>query len=259
MVGKRHAAARELHCISWLKLSPNPKALERKLFRDLLTPKVGCYTISKMIPRNGRVSVDEDEIEAVARALYDTLECARGWEREPKPLKERLLDSARALIGELDFQRQITTARSIPPLVVSGDIRDVREFLMHSPDVSVLGTPSSHSCRVVLQGTKLTIAAANDSFFRSVGRGGFVGLPGREAFPELMGQGYFELLDQVYQTKKPFVGFMMPILFQPKKGAPLEEHITDFVYRPIEDDQGQVTGLFIESYDRTEWARASSS
>ncbi|MFC5086252.1 PAS domain-containing protein [Microvirga arabica] len=127
---------------------------------------------------------------------------------------------------------------------------------MNSPSVSGLGLPSSQTCRVVLRGPDLIIDAANEGFVRAAGRGGFLGLPSREAFPEVRGQGYFELMDQVYQTKKPLIGFMMPILFQPRKGAPMEEHMTDFVYRPIEDGTGQVAGVFVESYNRTEWARA---
>jgi hypothetical protein len=200
--------------------------------------------------------VDEDEVEAVARALYDTLECARGWRHEPEVLKERLRDSVRTAIKKLDEHRGITPTRDIAPLILAGDIRDAGEFLMNSPDVSALDIPSSQACRVALRGPELIIEAANEAFVRAAGRSGFLALPGWEAFPELRGQGYLELLDQVYRTKKPFVGLMMPILFQPRKGAPMEEHITDFVYRPIEDGSVQVTGVFIESYDRTEWARA---
>jgi PAS domain-containing protein len=202
------------------------------------------------------VPVDEDEVEAVAQAIYDTLECARGWEREPEVLKERLRNGVRATINKLDEHREIAPARDIAPLIVTGDIRHSLEFLMNSPDVSALGMPSSQACRVVLRGSDLTIDAANEAFVRAVGRGGFLGLPSREAFPEVIGQGYFRLMDQVYQTKSPLIGFMMPILFQPRKGAAMEEHITDFVYRPIEDGMGKVTGLFVESYDRTERARA---
>jgi PAS domain-containing protein len=200
--------------------------------------------------------VADDEVEAVAQALYGTLECARGWEREPEALKERLRTSVRASIKKLDEHRGIVTAGDIAPLMVAGDIRHARDFLMNSPAVTALDLPGAQACRVVLRGADLTIDAANEAFVRAAGRGGFLGLPGREAFPELRDQGYFQLLDQVYQTRKSFVGFMMPILFQPRKGAPMEEHITDFVYRPIEDAAGHVTGLFIESYDRTEWARA---
>jgi hypothetical protein len=36
----------------------------------------------------------------------------------------------------------------------------------------------------------------------------------------------------------------------------LWEHVTDFIYRPIESAAGQVIGLFVEGYDRTEWERA---
>ena len=200
--------------------------------------------------------MDEDEVEAVARALYDTLECARGWAREPEVLKERLRDSVRATIRKLDEHRRIFPHHDIPPLVLAGDIRDEGEFLMNSPDVSALEIPSFQACRVALRGPELIIEAANEGFVKAAGREGFLGLPSWEAFPELRAQGYLELLAQVYRTKKPFVGFMMPILFQPRKGAPMEEHITDFVYRPIEDAFGHVTGVFIESYNRTEWARA---
>jgi hypothetical protein len=197
----------------------------------------------------------KDEVEAIAQALYGTQECARGWAREPEVTKERFRNAARAAVEVIDEHREITTG-DIAPLVLTGDIRHAREFLMNSPEVSVLSIPAFRAFRVVLRGSDLSIDAASETFFRLVGRRGFDGLPVRAAFPELRGQGYYELLDQVYQTSKPFVGRMMPILFQPWKGAPLEEHITDFVYRPIEDAAGQVTGLFVEGYDRTEWARA---
>ena len=68
---------------------------------------------------------------------------------------------------------------------------------MNSPHVSALEIPSSHACRVALRGPELIIEAANDAFTRAAGRGDFLGLPSWEAFPELRGQGYLELLNQV--------------------------------------------------------------
>jgi hypothetical protein len=196
-----------------------------------------------------------DEIEAIAQALYGTHECARGWAREPELIKERFRSAARAAIDVFDEHRDITT-RDIAPLVVAEELSSARDFLMNSHEISVLSIPTFRAFRVVLRGPDLLVDAASEPFFRLVGRRGFEGLPVRAAFPELKGQGYYQLLDQVYQTRKPFVGHMLPILFQPRKGAPLEEHITDFIYRPIENAAGQVTGLFVEGYDRTEWARA---
>jgi hypothetical protein len=127
---------------------------------------------------------------------------------------------------------------------------------MNSHEVSVLAVPGFRAFRTVLRGPNHTFDVANGPYFGLVGHRELVGWPVREALPELRGQGYYELLDHVYQTRKAFVGRMMRIMVQPKPGAQLEEHVIDFVYRPIENPAGQVTGLFVEGYDRTEWARA---
>jgi PAS domain-containing protein len=197
-----------------------------------------------------------DEIEAVAKAFYYVLEDARDWEREPELLKERFRQDARAAIEALNEHRDISISRDIAPLVVAGELRNARDLLMNSPDISIFSVPSFRAFRTVLRGPDHTFDVANDPYSRLFGHRELVGRPVREALPELRGQGYYELLDHVYQTKEPFVGRRMPIMVQPKPGAPLEEHIIDFVYRSIEDAAGQVTGLFVEGYDRTERARA---
>lgn len=203
-----------------------------------------------------RASVPENAIEAVARAMYEAQECARGWKREPELLKTKFRKAAQAAVETVDAHRRFSFSRNISPLVINQDIASAREALLHSPDFSALPFRGRQTCRVVLEGPNLRIGAANEAFFKAAGRGGFLGLPADEAFPELKGQGYLQLLDQVYQTGESYFGLMMPILFQSKQGAPLEEHITDFVYKPIVNAAGQATGLFIESHDRTEWARA---
>ncbi|MXQ13542.1 PAS domain-containing protein [Microvirga makkahensis] len=198
----------------------------------------------------------KDEIEAVAQAFYYSLEGARDWEREPELLKERFRRDARAAIEALNGHRDTVTSRDIPPLAVPGELGNARELLMNSQEVSVLPVPGFRAFRTVLRGADHTFEVANDPYFGLVGHRELLGRPVREALPELRGQGYYELLDHVYQTRKAFVGRMMRIMVQPKPSAPLEEHIIDFVYRPIENASGQVTGLFVEGYDRTEWARA---
>ncbi|PVE23326.1 hypothetical protein DC522_16450 [Microvirga sp. KLBC 81] len=198
----------------------------------------------------------EDEIEAVAKAFYYVLEGAQDWEREAEVLKKRFRREARAAVEALNEYRNITTSHDIPPLVVARGLGNARELLMHSQEVSVLAVPGCRAFRTILRGPEHTFDGANNPYFGLVGHRDLVGLPVREALPELRGQGYYELLDHVYQTRETFVGRMMRVMVQPKPSAPLEEHIIDFVYRPIEDEAGQVKGLFVEGYDRTEWARA---
>jgi hypothetical protein len=91
---------------------------------------------------NGRSPMAKDEVEAIAQALYGTQECARGWAREPEVTKERFRNAARAAVEVIDEHREITTG-DIAPLVLTGDIRHAREFLMNSPEVSVLSIPRS--------------------------------------------------------------------------------------------------------------------
>ncbi|MXQ14156.1 PAS domain-containing protein [Microvirga makkahensis] len=198
----------------------------------------------------------KDEVEAVAKAFYDVQDAVRDWDREPEALKERFRRDAHAAIEALDEHREVTASRKISSLVVAEELGRARDLLMNSQEVSVMSIPTFRAFRSVLQGPEFTFVAANDPYFRLVGSRELVGLPVRQALPELRGQGYYELLSHVYQTRKPFVGRMMPIMFRPKPGDALEEHIIDFVYRPIEDAEGRVTGLFVEGYDRTEWARS---
>ena len=53
---------------------------------------------------------------------------------------------------------------------------------------------------VVLCGPDHVDALVNDAYRRIVGERDLTGKPMREALPELAGQGFFELLDQVYAT-----------------------------------------------------------
>ena len=85
-----------------------------------------------------------------------------------------------------------------------------------------------------------------------------IGKPVREALPDLAGQGFFELLDQVYATGMPYVGRAMPITIKPEGDAPAEEHFLDLVYQPIVDDHGHVIGIISQGNDVTEQVLAQA-
>ncbi len=67
-------------------------------------------------------------------------------------------------------------------------------------------------------------------------------------FPELAGQGYFELLDQVYSTGEALITRGMELRLQ---GSDETQYI-DFIYQPVRDESGNVTGIFIGGYEVTE-------
>jgi PAS domain S-box-containing protein len=103
----------------------------------------------------------------------------------------------------------------------------------------------------VLRGPEHVFELTNQSYLQLIGHRQIVGRPAREALPEVAGQGFFELLDRVYQSGEPFVGHALPLRVQLEPGGPLVERFVDFVYQPIRDANGAVSGIFVEGSDVT--------
>ena len=103
----------------------------------------------------------------------------------------------------------------------------------------------------VLRGPEHVFELANNSYLQHVGHRQVIGKTIREALPELQGQGFYELLDQVYRTGEPFVGHAQLVRLQREEGGALKEHFIDFIYQPIRDPAGQVSGIFVEGSDVT--------
>ncbi|HEX8049838.1 MAG TPA: PAS domain-containing protein, partial [Solirubrobacterales bacterium] len=104
----------------------------------------------------------------------------------------------------------------------------------------------------VLRGPDHVFEMTNSAYLQLVGHRDLVGKPVREALPEVEGQGFFELLDEVYRSGQPFTGRSMRIDLQPEPGAPVEEHLVDFVFQPMSEADGSIGGIFAEGYDVTE-------
>ena len=107
----------------------------------------------------------------------------------------------------------------------------------------------------VLDGPEHTFSLTNEAYQRLVGRRDLVGLPVRAALPEVAGQGFFELLDRVFTSGEPFVGSRVPVKLQRETDGAAEDRFVDFLYQPITDAQGQITGIFVEGADVTERVR----
>jgi signal transduction histidine kinase/ActR/RegA family two-component response regulator len=103
----------------------------------------------------------------------------------------------------------------------------------------------------VLRGPEHVFELTNHSYLQLIGHRQIVGKPARHALPEVAGQGFFELLDRVYTTGEPFVGHALPLRVQLEPGGPLVERFVDFVYQPIRDAGGAVSGIFVEGSDVT--------
>jgi signal transduction histidine kinase len=111
----------------------------------------------------------------------------------------------------------------------------------------------------ILEGPEHVFAFANRAHRALFNSGGWIGRPIREAFPYIAGEGYIDRLDEVYTTGRRYVAASAPVRYRREPDAPMEERLLDFIYEPILDDAGCVTGVFCEGFDVTEARRAEQA
>jgi signal transduction histidine kinase len=76
-----------------------------------------------------------------------------------------------------------------------------------------------------------------------------LGLPLREALPEMADQGLLELLDQVYASGQPYRGHAVPVqLLDPASGQLQQRHF-EFVYQPLPSEEQLVSGIAVICID----------
>lgn len=108
----------------------------------------------------------------------------------------------------------------------------------------------------VSNGSDHVFEMVNEAFLQVAGERDLIGMPVREAFPELEGQNFFSLLDHVYESGRPVSGRARPLRLRRTQGADLEERLLDFVFQPITDPQGNVVGIFSQGHDVTDYLKA---
>lgn len=114
------------------------------------------------------------------------------------------------------------------------------------------------SFMTMLSGPEHRIALMNAGYRRLIGGRDVLGLPLAEALPEVVDQGFISILDRVLATGEPYVGAGAPTLLQRQADGPMETRVLDFVYQPISNAEGVVTGVFVEGQDVTERAAAEA-
>ena len=112
------------------------------------------------------------------------------------------------------------------------------------------------SFMAVLRGPDHVFELVNNAYLQLIGHRDVAGRPLREALPEVVEQGFSDLLDKVLATAEAFVGRQIRVGLQRTPDAPLEERYLDFVYQPIIEDDGSVSGVFVEGVDITEQVQA---
>ena len=129
------------------------------------------------------------------------------------------------------------TARRAAHDVIAADAERQRLFLQQMPGFVAVLTGPDHVFTYV-----------NDAYVAIGGRRDYVGRNVRDVFPELVRQGFYQLLDKVYSSGEPFIAKAIPVHLTNQS----EDRFIDLLYQPIRDDHGSTIGIFVGGYDITE-------
>ncbi len=111
---------------------------------------------------------------------------------------------------------------------------------------------NSPSFIVSMRGPNFIFERVNQAYYELVGQRNLIGIPALEALPEVMTQGLPEIIGRVYSTGEPFIGKEMPIALQPSKDSALEQRYINFVYMPLREADGSISGVVSYGMDVTE-------
>eukprot|EP01133_Synstelium_polycarpum_P011888 gene11888-13853_t len=103
----------------------------------------------------------------------------------------------------------------------------------------------------ILTGKDLFVESANDQLLKVWGKDKkVIGLPLHEALPELKGQPYLQLLEQVRVSGNPYYGSEAKVMLE--RNNRTEEAYFNFVYHPLKDELGKTNSIMVVANEITE-------
>ena len=107
----------------------------------------------------------------------------------------------------------------------------------------------------ILHSRKLVIEVMNDLMLKMLGKtADIIGKTYMEALPELEGQPFFQLLDDVFTSGEPFYG--NEILAKIEYNGQLTDGYFNFIYQPVKNNRGITHSVICVSVDITDQVKA---
>ncbi len=103
----------------------------------------------------------------------------------------------------------------------------------------------------ILKGPEHVFEFANPAYMELIGNRDIINKSLLEALPEIAGQGFSEMLDNVYKTGETFTGKETPVMLN-KGSDKLESIFMNFSYQAFANDKGETEGILVFAYDVSE-------
>ncbi|WP_161499413.1 PAS domain-containing protein [Flavipsychrobacter stenotrophus] len=139
-----------------------------------------------------------------------------------------------------DVTEQVVARKKIEAQVIMHE-----EMLMNAPYVAC-----------TLEGPNHVFSLVNKQYQQLFGSRILKGKPFIKALPEMEGQGFDKLLDNIYNTGETYVGFDIPVTFAREEGHTPELGYFNFSYQPMFDENRKIYSILGFGYEVTEIVKA---
>jgi signal transduction histidine kinase/CheY-like chemotaxis protein len=136
-------------------------------------------------------------------------------------------------------------------------VKAVRQLTFERDQVAQM-FEQTPSFMAFLQGPEHRFELANAAYLDLVKNRAVLGKTVADALPETVHQGFVEMLDRVFASGEPLIARRAKYMQASPIGDDGERSL-DFVYQPIKDVTGKVTGIFVEGSDVTEQSRTDAA
>lgn len=111
----------------------------------------------------------------------------------------------------------------------------------------------------LLEGPSHVFTMVNPLYLKLVGNRDVLGKPVAVALPEAIDQGYVNMLDRVFATGEPLGAQGARFDLTWAEGQAPDERYVDFVYQPLREEDGSISGIIVLGVDITENKRAQKA
>jgi signal transduction histidine kinase/FixJ family two-component response regulator len=108
----------------------------------------------------------------------------------------------------------------------------------------------------ILRGPSLVYELINERYSEIIGGRDVLGMPLRQALPELESQGLYDELENVFATGQPAEGRARRVLLARGPRGETQECYFDYVHQPIRNSQGEIDRVALVAFEVTELVRA---
>ena len=155
----------------------------------------------------------------------------------------RPMRDASGIIGAVVTFRDISDERNAA--VQAAREQELQRVLMQVP-----------AAIAIMRGPAHRFESVNALYLRLTGNRELAGKTVREAFPDMEGQGFFELMDHVYATGEPHIGREVRAVWDRRGDGTAVEGFLNMIYQPLRDADNKIYGIMTHVIDVSETVEA---